>query len=374
MRKIILRILLAAMLLPALQAFGQQEELGLHPVTKALYVMTGAGCNVVFLVTGEGILVADSGEKPAMAEKILKKIRDVSDQPIRYLVFTHHHHIVGADGFPQSAIVVAHANTRDNIPLYRKILSELMEKNIRELEEIVAQSKSETDEEPEKARKQLDLRKQQLEGIRQQKADLPQITFDTKSTIYLGGQHVELLYFGPGHTNGDAIIYFSEEKILYIGDLLFTNGWVPRLDGDAGASADNWLKIFERVAEMDVDKIIPGHGEVVDKEGFMKISRIFSGYLTDLKAEVKRFIEQGASLEKIKAELKLPKYQHMGMAEILLPWNIEGAFKEIMARNARSLRISQRVVLQLPDMEEVKVKSVLFKKIGNIELRTNFAG
>lgn len=327
-------VLLLVLALWSSQRAGQKEELKTYSVTESLYVISGAGCNVIVAVTEEGILVVDSGEKPNISEKLLTKIRDISGQPIRYLVYTHYHHIVGAEGFPPSAMVISHPNTRDSIPLYRKILSGLFKKNIEELKQKAAQLEKGNSPELEKVRMELELRMKQWESIRRQREVLPQMTFEAKTTIYLGGKTVELLSFGPGHTNGDILVYFPGEKVIAVGDLIYTNGWVPRLDGDAGASIDNWFKIFRCVAAMDVDKIIPGHGEVADKEGYLKISQVFSEYLRDLKAEVKRYVEQGASLEKIKAELKLPKYQHMGMAEILLPWNIEVAFREIMASKA----------------------------------------
>jgi len=317
------------------QALGQQEELSIHPVTGSLYVMTGAGSNVVFYVTEEGIVIADSGEKPDMAEKILEKIREVSNKPVRFLVFTHYHHAVGAADFPPSVVTISHKNTRDNIPLRKRILLELFAETIEELERKAVQQKDKKGPELEKIRAELELRKKQMETIQQEKAVLPHITFENKIEILLGGQRVVLLYFGPGHTNGDILVHFPGENVLYVGDLLYSNGWVPRLDGDAGASVDCWLNIFKRVAEMDVDKIISGHGEVVDKEGFIKVSKVFSEYMTDLKAEVKRYIERGASLEEIKNELRLLKYQHMGMAEILLPWNIEGVYRELKSNDIK---------------------------------------
>jgi cyclase len=371
MKKGALIVILATVFLWGSHALGQREELSLHPVGGSVYVMTGAGCNVVFRATDEGVLVADSGEKPALADKVIAKIREVSDKPIRYLVFTHYHHIVGAEGFPQSAIVIAHARTRDNIPLYRKTLSELFEKNIGELEEKAARLTSEKNPDLEKVETQINLRKKQLEGIKQQTDVLPQLTFDRSITIFLGGQRVELLYFGPGHTDGDVLVYFPEEKVLYVGDLLYTNGWVPRLDGDAGASVDGWLEILGRVAEMDVDTIVPGHGEAVGKEGFIKISKVFSEYLIDLKAEVKKYIEQGSSLEEMKKNLKLPKYQHMGMAEVLLPYNIEGAYRELKAQEATGtqhlapfLAETERLDFYHPAQEESSAKKeILMEKM-----------
>ena len=334
MKKSVL-LLSVILILWSSQIFGQQEELHIQPVAGSLYVMTGAGCNVVFYVTEEGIVIADSGEKPDMAEKILEKIREVSDKPVRYLVFTHYHHAAGAADFPPPVVTISHKNTRDNITLRKKILLELFTDTIKRLELKAVQEKDKKGPELEKVKVELELRKKQMETIQKEKVGLPQITFEKKIEIHLRVQPVVLLYLGPGHTNGDIIVHFPQEKVLYVGDLLFTNGWVPRLDGDARASVNCWLNIFEKVAEMDVDRIISGHGEVVDKEEFIKVSKVFSEYLTDIKAEVKRYIERGASLEEIKDELRLLKYQHMGMAEILLPWNIEGVYRELKSHDIK---------------------------------------
>lgn len=321
-------LLSVTLILGSSHTLGQQEDLHIQPVEGSLYVMTGTGCNVVFYVTEEGIVVADSGEKPAMAEKIQEKIREVSDKPVRFLVFTHYHHAVGAADFPPSVVTVSHKNTRINIPLRKKILLELFAETIRELENKVTQGKDKKDSELDKLGAEIELRKKQMMAIQYEKIVLPCIVFEKNVEICLGSHRVVLLYLGPGHTDGDIVVHFPEEKVLYIGDLIFTNGWVPRLDGDAGASVDSWLNVFDRMAEMDVDKIISGHGGIVDKDEFMKISKVFKEYLIDLRAEVKRYIDLGTPLEEIKNELRLLKYQHMGMADILLPWNIEAVYRE----------------------------------------------
>jgi len=326
---------IAALLLVAVfKAFpvqGRLQELSAIPVSKSLYVIKGAGCNVVLWVTDEGLLLADSGERPGMGSEIMAKVRELSYQSVRYLVFTHYHHIIGAEEFLPSATVMAHARTRDNIPLYRRTLTDLFDKSIHELEVKAGTLKSARVAELKKVQAQLALRKKQRKDIERQRDILPQVTFETKVTIHLGSRTAELLHFGPGHTNGDVIIYFPEEKAAYVGDLLYTNGWVPRLDGDAGCSSANWLKIFGLIGRLDVEKIVPGHGDVTDLEGFLRISKVFADYLMDLRAEVHKRIARGDSLERIKAEMTLPKYRHMGMADTLLPWNIEGAYREILA-------------------------------------------
>lgn len=185
----------------------------------------------------------------------------------------------------------------------------------------------------EKAQQELERRKQQFEEFKQQKYILPQITFDQRCTIYLGNDEIQLLYFGAGHTNGDVIVHFPAERVIHVGDLFFLNNWVPRLDADTDASIDNWLKIYERILELDFEKVIPGHGNITDKEGFIKRASLSMSYLKDLKSEVQKFVSQGVALEQIKAKLKLPKYQAMELHELLLPYNIDGAYQEIMANN-----------------------------------------
>ncbi len=110
--------------------------------------------------------------------------------------------------------------------------------------------------------------------IKQQKYILPQITFEQGCNIYLGNIQTRLLCFGAGRTNSDVILYFPDEKVIHVGDLFFLNNWVPRLDANAGASVDNWLKIYDKVTELDFEKVIPGHGDFTDKEGFIKRSSL----------------------------------------------------------------------------------------------------
>jgi len=314
------------LLLKITPGFCQQEDLKIFPVSESIYLINGTGCNVVFLVTVEGILVIDSGEKPALTDVLLSKIREISALPIRYLIFTHYHHIVGADGFPESIIVLSHINTKSNIPLHRKITINLMEKHILDLKSRYISVEPKNDS----IMKLICLRENQLNGMKNQREVLPEITFESSLSINLADQEVRLIYLGPGHTNGDIIVYFPDEKVICLGDLLFTNGWIPRLDGDAGSSVNNWLNIYEKIDTMDFQKIVPGHGEIICKEEFKSYSKIASEYLTDLRSEVKRYIEEGCSLEFIRSNLKLSKYNEIEMAKELLSWNIDGVYYEIL--------------------------------------------
>ena len=109
--------------------------------------------------------------------------------------------------------------------------------------------------------------------------------------------------------------------------MLFPN-FIPSVIPEAGGDSENWINILKKVAEMDVEKVIPGHGELTDKNGLLAQAE----YWKNLRAEVKKYIKQGASLEETKKKLKLPKYEKMGYYDRFFPINVEAVYKEITAK------------------------------------------
>jgi glyoxylase-like metal-dependent hydrolase (beta-lactamase superfamily II) len=81
----------------------------------------------------------------------------------------------------------------------------------------------------------------------------------------LGGQVVELIYPGPSHTDDSIMVYLPDRKILFTGDMLFTN-YHPNI---ANGDVDSWLKVLDKVAALDAEKIIPGHGPVSGKKDIL---------------------------------------------------------------------------------------------------------
>jgi cyclase len=311
--------------------YSQAQELALHKITDNLYMISGLGGNVAFLVTDEGVLVVDSGTIPEHGKEIAAEIEKITDKPIKYLIYTHYHgdHTHGAQGLPSNVTAISHINTRENLekldmPRMKEAISNTIPQQIKKLEENVEKLTAEKSPDLEKAEKELEQTKQQFEEYKRIKLVFPTITFNKKSVIYLGNQEIKLLYLGSGHTNGDVLVYFPEEKVIHMGDLFFQN-MIPYIDYEAGSSTENWIKILQKVTEMDVEKVIPGHGEITDKNGLIAQAQ----YLKDLRAEVEKFIKQGATLEETKEKLSLPKYEKMGLYNELIPVNIEAVYREM---------------------------------------------
>jgi glyoxylase-like metal-dependent hydrolase (beta-lactamase superfamily II) len=141
-----------------------------------------------------------------------------------------------------------------------------------------------------------------LEGLRSYFSDmsrfapaLPNITFDRELKLHCGDVTVEVRYLGRGHTAGDAVVFLPEDRIIVTGDLV--HGLEPLL---LEAYPDEWPATLDRVAELDFDIVIPGHGPV--EHGRTTLT-LFRDYLTELNQLVRQGVSAGKSLAALQAEL-----------------------------------------------------------------------
>jgi glyoxylase-like metal-dependent hydrolase (beta-lactamase superfamily II) len=100
--------------------------------------------------------------------------------------------------------------------------------------------------------------------LRNKQPGAPRVTFTDQASVFLGGAEVRAYYFGRGHTNGDAIIYFPDLRVIHTGDLI-TEG-MPVMDYRNGASAVEWVSVLDKILALEFDVVIPGHGPLLTKE------------------------------------------------------------------------------------------------------------
>jgi cyclase len=223
---------------------GQQRPpLTIEKVTDNLYVIVGNGGNVAAMPTGEGVILVD--DKFAQdAPEIMAKVKSVTSQPIRYVLNTHQHgdHTGGNEAMlAANAEIVIHKNARANM-------------------------------------------------VTGKQPGLPRITFTEETQLFLGGKEVRARYFGRGHTNGDAMIYFPSERVLHTGDL-FVNGGAPFCDTSNGGSIKEWDKTVQRVLDLDFDTVIPGHGPVAKKADLVKWVQT----MATIRSKIKTACDGGAA-------------------------------------------------------------------------------
>jgi cyclase len=243
------------------------EKIGPHLYA---YISDNDGSsNSTFLVRADGILVVDTGLDEREGEKLLAAIRHISAAPVRYIVNTHYHpDHQGANGVVgPNAVILSTAFTR--------------EATLR----LMAQMKK-----------------------RGSQAGGPQVpfrpatlTFDKKITVYLDDEPVEIYATGPGHTMGDAVVYFPEEKSVAAGDL-FMNRSCPAMDK---GSVKNWIHTLAWMLTLPAELYVPGHFELGTREDVGR----FHAYLGTLWKQVDAAYGAGVPIGELGSHLQLSAYR-----------------------------------------------------------------
>ena len=283
----------------------------LKKMTDDVYALFGRGGNIGFAVTSEGVVVIDD-QFIDLAPGIHEQIKSVTSQPIRFLINTHHHfdHTGGNAFFIKMTTIVAHDNVRKHMLAAPQ---EAIASSTRRINTLTAQiAKLEKDDPQSKdlpeLRNQLDSAKKTLESSKALKVSeipAPNVTFDREMRVYLGGKEVQVFHLKRGHTDGDSIIYFPQDKVVHMGDLFF-NKIIPFINGAHGGSTAEWIETIDAVIARvnPAAQYIPGHGEITTVADL----KAFRQYFVDLRAAVKKAVDAGMTREQAVKEVKLEQY------------------------------------------------------------------
>jgi len=238
---------------------------------------TYRGCNPSFVVTSDGVVVIDTPQLPTKAVEMRRAAE--THGPIRYVINTEHHvdHIFGNYYFRGTGPVVAHVEVSRNFMLASQHPSPYW----------YAKEALPTDD-PDGAAIFPD------EETYYRDPNRPSITFSEDLTLRVGGHTFELMYT-PGHTVGQIAVHVPEERVVFTGDTVFCEcqTWLYV------SSVDQWLASLDRIARLDVDHVVPGHGPVTTK-AYLAVQRAF---LMEWVTVVARGIAQGWSKEECIARI-----------------------------------------------------------------------
>jgi glyoxylase-like metal-dependent hydrolase (beta-lactamase superfamily II) len=129
----------------------------------------------------------------------------------------------------------------------------------------------------------------------------PRVVFTDETDVFLGGKQVQMRYFGRGHTNGDAMVYFPGLRLIHTGDLVA--GASPLIDYAGGGSLKEWAATLDAAMKLDFDTVIPGHGPVGKKADILT----YRNNVEKLRLEVTDLIRQNKSRDEI-AKVVTDKY------------------------------------------------------------------
>jgi cyclase len=233
--------------------------------------------NAGWVVFRDYVLVIDANY-PWGARAILADLRKTTNKPIRFVFDTHYH----ADhAFGNSLFVDAGAT----IVCSQDCMAESQRKNS------VAWNND-------KGEGEFNLKQWRLEH--------PQVGFPDRMVFDDGAHRVELTRVGPGHTLGDAIAYLPKERILFTGDLCLTRAGNNMADQDA--DPENWVRALDRLHQMDVATLIPGHGPIGNHDSILPQRK----YLAALIDGVRAGIRNGQSADAVAESLDLTSFHPNG--------------------------------------------------------------
>src|SRR5580704_17202170 len=225
--------------------------------------------NCIAIIGNDGVLVVDSTSFPSHAREIIQVIKQMTNQPIRFLVHTHWHpdHIFGDGEFRASfpgIVIISTSFTQKAIaelaPKYIKAVAEHGAEHSDSFRKRVEEGKSEAGQPLTDADKKyyLDCANDidfAVPEYRQYAGIVPNVAFDDALTIRLGQREVRLLFLGRGNTTGDAVIFVPDARVVMTGDLL-----VAPTPYSYGSFLTEWVQTLAKLRALGATTIVPGHG------------------------------------------------------------------------------------------------------------------
>ena len=294
----------------ASQADLEEKKVSFTQISEHAWAYTAEGDpNTGIIIGDDAVLVADTQATPAMAADVIRRIREVTDKPIRYVVLTHYHavRVLGASAYRAEGCqqILASQDTHDLIV-----------------------ERGEQDKASEIGRFPRLFR-----NVETVPAGLtwPTMTFTGKMTLWLGKLEVQLLQLGRGHTKGDTVVWLPGERAMLSGDLVEFDA--TPYAGDA--YFQDWPQTLDNIAALKPEALVPGRGPAL--RGAAQVQQgldVTRAFVRDVWASVSAGAQAGRDLKTVYRETyeKLkPRYGSWVIFDHCMPFDVTRAYDEATA-------------------------------------------
>lgn len=271
------------------------------------YAYTAEGDpNTGIIIGDDAVMVIDTQATPVMAQDVIRRIREVTDKPIKYVLLSHYHavRVLGASAYKAEGAehIIASEDTRDLI---------------------VERGQFDKDSEIGRFPRLFQNVESVPDGL-----TWPTMTFNRKMTLWLGSVEVQILQLGRGHTKGDTVAWLPQEKILFSGDLVEYDA--TPYAGDA--YFQDWPQTLDNIAALKPEKLVPGRGAALQTPEQVQAGLAGTrAFISDLYESVKASAAKGEDLRKVYeatfAKLQ-PKYGHWVIFNHCMPFDVTRAYDE----------------------------------------------
>jgi len=288
----------------ASQADLEEKQVSFTKLSDHAYAYTAEGDPNTGIVIGDNaVMVIDTQATPAMAQDVIRRIREVTDKPIKSVVLSHYHavRVLGASAYRPEHIIASH-----------------------DTYELIAE-RGEQDKASEIGRFPRLFR--DVESV-PTGLTWPTITFKGEMTLWLGKLEVKLLQLGRGHTKGDTVVWLPQDKVLFSGDLVEFDA--TPYAGDA--YFQDWPKTLDNIAALKPRALVPGRGAALQNEA--EVAEGLAGtkaFVSDLYASVKAGAAAGKPLNAVYRETYdrlRPSYGQWVIFDHCLPFDVTRAYDE----------------------------------------------
>ena len=277
----------------------QAQNYEITQVADGLYRAANNSHRTVFLVTDEGIILADPVNNE-FATWLKSELDERYDVPVRYVLYSHHHwdHASGGAAFRDTATYVAQKGMAAALaaPLPSNAAFLDVNGNGRlERNEATGGYAARFDN--------YDANGDNVLSGAEINVDIhpPDLLYEDHMVVTLGGQRVELIHPDPAHSDDMTVLYFPEQRVGFGVDYIN----VRRLPGGLDIySFDQYASAIGTMLALDIDTVVPGHGNVGRREDLAE----YMGFLRDVQAEVSAAIAEGQSLEQVQRSVQLSEY------------------------------------------------------------------
>jgi glyoxylase-like metal-dependent hydrolase (beta-lactamase superfamily II) len=288
----------------ASQADLEEKTVSFTRLSDRAWAYTAEGDpNTGIVVGDDAVMVIDTQATPAMAQDVIRRIREVTDKPIRYVVLSHYHavRVLGAAAYSPEHVIAS----EDTLSLIKE--------------------RGEQDKASEIGRFPRLFRN--VESV-PPGLTWPTLTFTGRMTLWLGRLEVQLIQLGRGHTKGDTVVWLPQDQVLFSGDLVEFDA--TPYAGDA--YFQDWPRTLDNIAALKPEALVPGRGAAL--QGAAQVAAGLEGtraFVSELFASVKAGAAAGKELRAVYREtydrLK-PKYGRWVIFDHCMPFDVTRAYDE----------------------------------------------
>ncbi|HNN08661.1 MAG TPA: MBL fold metallo-hydrolase [Azospira sp.] len=290
----------------ASQADLEEKKVSFEQLSENAWAYTAEGDpNTGIIIGDDSVMIIDATATPVMAQDVIRRVRTVTDKPIKYVTLTHYHavRVLGASGYKSEGLqqIIASQDTYDLI----------VERGQQDMDSEIGRFP------------RLFNAVESVPGL-----TWPTIAFKGEMTLWMGKLEVRIMQLGRGHTKGDTVVWLPQQKVLFSGDLVEYDA--ACYTGDAYLA--DWPQTLDNLSALCADKLVPGRGPaLMNPEQVNKGLAYTRAFVSALYRGAREAVAAGMDLKAAMAHTRKimdPDFAQVFIYEHCLPFDVTRAYDE----------------------------------------------